>query len=62
MLTVRQFEVTALPMVTKNGLQRIDIRYHISRTAHVTLDVIRDGKAVVEKAPVALNGGRAGWW
>ena len=58
MLTVRKFEVTALPMVTRTGLQRIDVHYHISRTAHVTLDVFRDGKAVVEKAPVALNGGK----
>lgn len=58
MLTVRKFEVTALPMVTKTGLQRVDIHYHISRTAHVTLDVFRGETAVVESTPVALNGGR----
>lgn len=58
MKIMRKFEVTALPMVTTTGLQRVDIHYHISRTAHVTLDVFRGEKPVVEKVPVALNGGR----
>lgn len=62
MLTVRNFEVTALPMVTKTGLQRIEISGCISRTAHVTLDVFREGKAVVEKHPVAINGGARKTW
>ena len=58
MLSIRKFEITVLPMVTQTGLQRIDIRYEISRAAYVTLDVLRDGKAVVAQVPVALNGGR----
>ena len=58
MLTVKNFEIIALPMVTKTGFQRVDIQCQISRAAHVTLDVLRDGKIVVEKVPVAINGGR----
>ena len=58
MLTVKNFEIISLPMVTQTGLQRIDIHCQISRAAHVTLDVLRDGNVVVEKAPVAINGGR----
>jgi len=59
MLTIKQFEVMALPMVTKTGLQRIDIHCHINRAAHLFLDVYRGDAALVQKVPVALNGGRS---
>ena len=58
MVEMRKFEITALPMVTKTGLQRVDIHYHISKVAHLLLNVFRDGQAVVENIPVAFNGGR----
>ena len=58
MLTVKNFEIISLPMVTQTGLQRIDIHCQISRTAHVTLDVLRGDQVIVEKAPVAINGGK----
>ena len=58
MLTVKNFEIISLPMVTQTGLQRIDIHCQISRAAHVTLDVLRGDQVIVEKAPVAINGGK----
>ena len=58
MAQISGFGVKPLPMVTREGLQRVDILYHCSKPAHLFLDVIRDGAAVVEKAPVALNSGK----
>lgn len=51
-------EVKPLPMVTRDGLQRIDLTYCCSKTAHLYLDVFQGERAVVSKHPVALNGGR----
>ena len=55
---MRKFEIQVLPMVTRTGLQRVDIHYHISKPAHLFLNVFRDGQVIVKKVPVAFNGGR----
>ena len=52
-----QFQVIPLSMVTREGMQRIDIRYQSPRPAHVTLSVFRDGKTVADNVPAALNSG-----
>ena len=57
MMRVKKFEVRPLSMVTKGGLQRIDIHYHVSAATHLDLQVFRQGTAVTEKMPVALNSG-----
>ena len=57
MIQVKKFEVRPLSMVTKGGLQRVDIHYHVSAAAHMDLQVFRQGAVVTEKKPVALNSG-----
>lgn len=58
MVQVSSFAVQPAPMVSKEGLQRIDIMYCCDQSAHLFLDVYREGAAVVKKAPVLLNGGK----
>ena len=47
MSVLHKFEITTLPMVTKTGLQQVDIQYHIGKPAHLFLSVYRDGQSVV---------------
>ena len=57
MITHTSFQVIPLSMVTRDGLQRIDIRYRTPRSIHANLSVYRDGSPVVSNTPVALNSG-----
>ena len=58
MAIVREFSVYPLPMVTKDGRQRVDITYCCTKPIHLVLDVIRDGEMVVCGEKVVFNGGR----
>ena len=57
MITHTSFQIIPLSMVTRDGLQRIDIRYRTPRSTHAILSVYRDGSPVVTSTPVALNSG-----
>ena len=57
MIQMTKFQIIPLSMVTKEGLQRVDIRYHASRPGHLQLSVYRENSAVAEQVPVALNSG-----
>lgn len=57
MIQVKRFEIMPLSMVTREGLQRIDIRYHASRPGHLQLHVYREDGVVAEQVPVVLNSG-----
>ena len=57
MTQISYFEVVPLSMVTREGLQRIDIRYRCRRAAHYTLSVFRDGLPVTGPHPLAMNCG-----
>ena len=57
MAIVREFSVCPLPMVTKDGRQRVDITYCCAKAIHLVLDVLRDGETVVSEK-VVFNGGR----
>ena len=51
-----RFRIRPLSMVTREGLQRVDILYEDARSAHLTLEVFR-GEKRVAAVPVALSGG-----
>ena len=57
MISSTQFQAVPLSMVTREGLQRIDIRYSTPRSAHVFLSVYRNGTPVAENVPMVLSGG-----
>ena len=57
MIQMTKFQIIPLSMVTKEGLQRVDIRYHASQPGHLQLSVYRENSAVAEQVPVALNSG-----
>ena len=57
MIQVKKMEVRPLSMVTKDGLQRIDLHCHATAVAHLYLQVFRQGAAVTERKPVSLNSG-----
>ena len=57
MIQVKEFQIIPLSMVTKEGKQRVDIRYHASRPGHLQLSVYREDTAVAERVPVVLNSG-----
>ena len=57
MLQVKNFTVKPLSMVTREGLQRIDIRCYASAPAHLRLEVYRED-CLVAGAEVALMGGK----
>ena len=57
MAIVRDFSVCPLPMVTKDGRQRVDISYNCTKAIHLVLDVLRDGETMVSEK-VVFNGGR----
>ena len=57
MITHTSFQIIPLSMVTRDGLQRIDIRYRTPRSVHANLSVYRDGSPIVTNTPVALNSG-----
>ena len=55
MLQVKNFTVTPLSMVTREGLQRVDISCYISAPAHLRLEVYRDDRLTAQ-ADIALFG------
>ena len=57
MLQVKNFTVTPLSMVTREGLQRVDISCYISAPAHLRLEVYRDDRLTAQ-ADIALMGGK----
>ena len=57
MRQLKQFSVKPLSMVTKEGMQRVDIAYHAARPLHLYLSVFRDENPVVEQTPVTLGSG-----
>jgi len=50
-------EILTLPMVTREGLQRVDMTCRCSRPAHLLLDVFRENTPVIENHPVAPGSG-----
>ena len=58
MAIISEFSVCPLPMVTRDGLQRVDLTSRIDRAAHLRLQVLRPEKTVVCDVPVVLGGGR----
>lgn len=57
MIQIKEFTVIPLSLVTKDGLQRVDIRYHATRSGHLRLSVYHGAEPVAERIPVALNSG-----
>lgn len=57
MAQVNSFSVQPVSMVSKAGLQRVDITYSCSAAMHLFLEVYRGEIAVVKSVPVHLNGG-----
>ena len=58
MAIISEFSVCPLPMVTRDGLQRVDLTSRIDRAAHLRLQVLRPEETVVCDVPVVLGGGR----
>ena len=54
---IQKFQVIPLPMVTKEGLQRIEIQYYCIKACHMQLHVFRESCEVVEPVAVALCSG-----
>ena len=57
MLELKNFTVKPLSMVTREGLQRVDINCYIAAPAHLRLEVYRED-CLVAGAEVALMGGK----
>lgn len=57
MVTITLHKVHILPMVTKEGLQRLDLEYTCSRSCHLILEVFR-GETPVLRENIALLGGK----
>ena len=58
MAKVSSFAVQTLSMVSKEGLQRVDITYCCDQPLHLFLDVCRGTTTVIQDFPIALNGGK----
>lgn len=58
MVCVDEFVPRPLSMVSRDGLQRVDIDYRCGGPAHLLLDVYRDAAPVIRNHPVAFSGGR----
>lgn len=57
MIRIDLHKIQSLPMVTREGLQRIELEYTCSHSCHLILEVLR-GEAVLLREKVALLGGR----
>ncbi|MBQ3487919.1 MAG: hypothetical protein IJA71_06500, partial [Clostridia bacterium] len=57
MLQIKDLTVTPLSMVTREGLQRIDINCYATAPAHLRLEVYREGRSTAG-ADIALMGGK----
>ena len=57
MPVVNNIQIQPLPMVTKEGLQRVDLHYHARCPVHLYLTVYRGKNPVVNRIPTALNSG-----
>jgi len=55
---VFSFQVQPVSMVSKDGLQRVDLTYCCDRTVHLFLSVFKKDCALVSKLPVAFSAGR----
>ena len=59
MIFVFSFGVQTVSMVSKDGLQRIDLPYVCDRTMHLQLSVYRQDSLVIKGVPVAFFAGQA---
>lgn len=61
-IKIKNFQVTVLPMVTRTGLQRIELSYNSSIAAHLRLQVFEGNGdmigGMVADVPVAIDGGK----
>lgn len=61
-IKIKNFQVTVLPMVTRTGLQRIELSYNSSAAAHLRLQVFEGNGGVIggmaADVPVAIDGGK----
>ncbi len=57
MILVNNFAVQTPSMVSKEGLQRIDIQYVCNEPAHLFLNVYKETELIIDKVKVAFNRG-----
>ena len=57
MLQLKNFTVEPLSMVTREGLQRVDVKCYATAPAHLVLEVYR-GDRLIAPANIALMGGK----
>lgn len=56
MVQIRSFAVKTLSMVSKEGLQRVDMHYDCERVTRLSLEVYRESRQVLDPVPVILDG------
>ncbi|MBQ9131847.1 MAG: hypothetical protein IJX62_05185, partial [Clostridia bacterium] len=57
MISISSFRVIATSLVSKEDLQKIVLQYECSATAHLFLSVYKKDSAIINRLPIALDGG-----